>query len=158
VDGNFGVQLTPEFSVGLSYDKYFYQTLYKNLSPVANIEQRGSLILDYDKDRFDISTTVNWIGARNLRPYGYKDRFNVTDGTNQTSRKNGHSPDFFTVDFQSVFKLTKDSSFTFGVRNLFDYTQTESPLYFNGSGEFDVNHIWGPLMGRQVYAGIKSIF
>lgn len=158
LDSSMGIQVTPEFSVGLTYEKYLYQTLYKNLSPVANIEQRSSLLLDFDKDRFDISTTINWVGARNLAPYGYKDRFNITDGTNQTSRKKGHAPDFFTVDLQAVYKMTTDSSLTLGVRNLFDYTQSESPLYFNGAGEFDVNNIWGPLIGRQVYAGVKSVF
>lgn len=158
LDGSIGWQVTPEFSVGLTYEKYLYQELYKRLSPVANIEQRSSLILDYDKDKFDVSTTITWIGARNLEPYGYKDRFNIFDGTNVSSQKRGHAPDFFTVDLQGVYKLTKDTSLTVGARNLFDYVQTESPLYFNSAGEFDVNHVWGPLIGRQVYAGLKSVF
>lgn len=36
--------------------------------------------------------------------------------------------------------------------------QTESPLYFNNAGDFDVAHVWGPLQGRQLYAGLKSVF
>lgn len=33
----------------------------------------------------------------------------------------------------------------------------ETPLFFDG-GEYDVAHIYGPLRGRELYAGVKYKF
>ena len=46
------------------------------------------------------------------------------------------------------------------VSNLFGYTQAEdmeTPLFYEG-GEYDVAHIYGPLRGREAYAGVKYTF
>ena len=48
-----------------------------------------------------------------------------------------------------------------GVSNLFDYTQAgdeETPLFYDAEGAFDVGYIYGPLRGREIYAGMKLTF
>jgi len=46
-----------------------------------------------------------------------------------------------------------------GADNLLDYTQTvsgsDSPLFWDKDGGYDVSHIWGPLRGRQAYLGLR---
>ena len=44
-----------------------------------------------------------------------------------------------------------------GAENLFDYTQDHPVLDPERSfgNEFDATRIWGPVMGRRVYAGIR---
>lgn len=48
-----------------------------------------------------------------------------------------------------------------GVSNLLDYTQAgdeDTPLFFDADGGFDVGYIYGPLRGREIYAGLKMEF
>ncbi len=45
-----------------------------------------------------------------------------------------------------------------GVSNLFEYTQIDegkTPLFYDADGNFDVGYIYGPLHGREFYAGIE---
>jgi outer membrane receptor protein involved in Fe transport len=158
IDGSFGVQVTPEWKLGVTAEKYFYQDIYKELLIVAAIEERLSFLADWDKGKWDISTTLNWIGTRDLNDYGYGDHYNTYGGTSAGSKKRRYSPAFMTVDLNIAYELNKTTTLSLGAKNLFDYVQTESPLYFNSAGDFDVAHVWGPLQGRQLYAGLKSVF
>lgn len=158
IDGSFGIQVTPELKLGLTAEKYFYQDMYKELLIVAAIEERVSFLADWDHGKWDISTSVTWTGTRDLHQYGYDDRYDSYDGTNASSKKRRYSPMFITTDINFGYEYTKDLTVYFGAKNLFDYTQTESPLYFNSNGDFDVANVWGPLQGRQIYVGAKSVF
>lgn len=158
IDGSFGIQVTPELKLGLTAEKYFYQDLYKELLIVAAVEERVSFLADWDYGKWDISTTVTWTGTRDLHKYGYDDRYDRYDGTNASSKKRRFSPSFITTDINFGYEFTKDLTIYFGAKNLFDYTQSESPLYFSSNGDFDVANVWGPLQGRQFYLGAKSVF
>ena len=61
-----------------------------------------------------------------------------------------------TIDLKATYTLNNDYKIYSGVRNLTDYTQEESPLFFDSHGDFDVTHIYGPLRGRQVYVGVMA--
>lgn len=78
------------------------------------------------------------------------------------SRKRTRSPWYGVVDIALKQELTTGVSLLAGVDNLLDFHQAdiESPLYFpaqsDGSpGDVDVIYVWGPLMGRLVYAGLQ---
>lgn len=158
IDASFGYKVTPDLKLGLVAEKYFYQNRYKKLLITAAVEERVSLLMDWDKGAWDVNSTLTWTGTRDLHDYGYEDHYNTFDGTNPGSKKDRYSPQFFTVDVNVSYELNKQTNLYFGAKNLFDYTQTESPLYFNSNGDFDVAHTWGPLQGRQLYAGLKSVF
>ncbi len=67
-----------------------------------------------------------------------------------------HSP-FFAVYFFQVTKNTHRFDIYAGVENIFDYKQKDPILNPGdpfGTG-FDSSRIWGPLMGRKIYAGIR---
>jgi outer membrane cobalamin receptor len=77
-------------------------------------------------------------------------------GMNGYRSQEAYSP-AFPVYFAQATKNSKRFDIYIGVENLFDYKQKD-PIYgwnnpFNE--EFDSSLIWGPLMGRKLYAGIR---
>ncbi len=153
-------QFFPFLQLGASYEHFFYSNRYKGLLPVAAIEDRVRLLADFEMDGWEGNVTVNFVAGRDLAPYNYGNRFNVWDGVTASSPKGTSAPAFATVDLRVAKKINNEISFYAGVKNLFDYTQTkrESPLYFDAAGNLDVIHIWGPLRGRQIYAGLQAKF
>lgn len=139
------------------YEIYRYDDAYKSHLSLAAIEQRARFSVDYETNGWELYTEAVWVGARDLSPYGYSDRYNDLA---RTSPKNTTSPVFTTVDLKISKKLTKNFSMYAGAKNLFDYVQTdtESPLFYDADGNPDANHIWGPLRGRMTYIGLKATF
>ncbi len=160
VDALASYQLFTSLQVGAGYEHFFYSQRYKSLLPTAAIEDRARFLADFSHDGWEGNLTVNVIGARDLAPYNYGNRFNIWDGTTASAPKGTTAPVWATVDIRVAKKIGDEVSLNFGVKNLFDYTQTktESPLFFDSAGGFDVLHIWGPLRGRQIYAGLQAKF
>jgi outer membrane receptor for ferrienterochelin and colicins len=124
------------------------------------VEQQVQAMLNYEGHGYEGMLSATWTAARDLAPYGYADRYNAYDGTTASAPKSTQSPAFTTVDFKLSKEISKTFSLYAGVKNLFDYVQTdkESPLLYDANGEYDVGHIWGPLRGRMTYAGINGKF
>ncbi len=164
--GNFdvlaGYQLGKYFSVSSSYELFNYQDRYKRLLGFAAVEDRVRLLLGYDDDEKGWSADLDatWIGSRDLKPYGYGDRYNVYDGTTLSDPKSTHAPSYYTMNFRLSKKLKEDFILYSGVKNILDYTQTddETPLFYDSNGGFDVGHLWGPLRGREIYFGASLKF
>lgn len=95
--------------------------------------------------KFD--ATLNWFGEKRLPS---------SEGAPKEWQRSSFSPDFFTVNLQ-VNKVFKNQLELFvGVDNLFDFRQknpivnAENPY----SPYFDSNYVWGPIFGRNIYAGL----
>ena len=69
---------------------------------------------------------------------------------------NGFSPDYITIHTQVTRKFKKWDAYL-GVENLTGYTQKHPILGYDAPFDpgFDAGVIWGPLLGRMVYAGIR---
>ena len=68
------------------------------------------------------------------------------------------SPDFYIMNVQ-VTKRFKDFHIYIGVENLTNYTQ-KSPIISADkpfSKDFDASEIWGPVIGRKIYGGIRWV-
>jgi len=109
--------------------------------------------------RFTFSSDVQCIPSRNLLPYGYGGHYNqFVDGV-ASDPKLTTAPTYFVVNAKAVYHLNSHVEFYAGGENLFNYTQAGSahdePHYFDQYGNFNTAHIWGPLRGRQMYAGIR---
>lgn len=152
-----GYELMEGLNLSGVYEMYRYDDLYKSHLSLASIEQRARFSVDYDINGWELYTEATWVGARDLTPYGYTDRYNDLA---LTSPKNTTAPAYTTVDLKISKELDKNFSFYAGAKNLFDtlQTDTESPLFYDAQGGFDSAHIWGPLRGRMVYAGLKATF
>jgi len=155
-----GYQLTPEFSIGASYEYFHYDDEYKAAQFLAEIEQRAKLMLDYESNGWAANMTAVWVGSRDLSEYGYEG-YNIWDGDTASSLKDTDAPAYYTVDFKVSKDINKNFTLYAGVQNLFDYTQAgegDSPLFYDDAGEYDVGFIYGPLRGRQMYAGLQAKF
>lgn len=152
-----GYAINDAFTVSGGYEQYWYDDTYKNLLYIAAVEKRARFMVDYEKNGWDALLQATWIGSRDLEPYGYGDRYN---DESLNDPKNTKAPSYTTVDVKISKEISKNMSIYTGVKNLFDYTQTEkeSPLFYDASAEYDVGHIWGPLRGRMSYMGIKAKF
>lgn len=120
-----------------------------------------------NKYKMEKPLTSRYRGLVNLA-YATKFRkwvFDVTAQFNGPSRlpgMNGYdSPkresSSFPIYFAQITKNSKRFDVYLGVENIFDYKQ-KNPIidYENPFGQnFDSSLIWGPLMGRKIYAGIR---
>lgn len=89
--------------------------------------------------------TLQWEGAKNL-PVEAGGNAEVID----------RSPDFFTIMSQ-ITRVFKVWEVYLGAENLLGYTQRNLILGSQNpfSEGFDANRIWGPVMGRRVYIGVR---
>lgn len=156
-DISIGYEVMEGLNLSGMYEMYSYDNTYKSHLSLAAIEQRARFSVDYKVKGWELYTEASWVGARDLSPYGYTSRY---DDNTSTFAKNTTAPAYITVDLKISKEIDKNFSVYAGAKNLFDYVQTdtESPLFYNASGEPDANHIWGPLRGRMLYMGVKAIF
>jgi len=161
-DAVVGYQLTSAFLLGGSYERFWYPEGYQKLLPFAAIEDRLRILVDYEAGDWTWNVTANIVGPRDLRKYNYENRYNIKDGNGDLSaHKLLDAPAFVTFDAKINYQVDKAITVYAGVKNLLDYTQAkrENPLYWDGTTkEYDVIHVWGPLRGREVYAGLIAKF
>ncbi len=163
ISGNYNFGEHNHWSVSGTLEHFFYDKNYRSTFAVMPIEERIRLGLDYSGHGWEGSLSTAWVGSRKFSDYpgaAYDEQY---EKTGQAEKKgNGKSsPSFYTVDFKISKELDKSLTLYAGVNNLFDYTQTKdgsSPLFYNDADEVDVTHIWGPLRGRTIYAGLKAKF
>ncbi len=154
-DAVVGYQLTKSVTLGASFERFFYNPRYKSLLPFAAIENRARVLIDYEAGPFDFNFTATLVGARDLAPYQYGDRFNDLA---KTSSKLLNAPAFLSMDTRLSIALGKEMKLYAGIKNLSGYTQaqTENALFFDPAGNYDVIHLWGPLRGREFYMGLSA--
>lgn len=156
-----GYQVTEWLNLGASYEHFEFDKEYKAAQFLAQIEDRARLMLDVDYAGWDFSATGTWIGSRDLSEYGYEGWNRLADIGDASKAKDTDASAYYTVDLRLSKELGETFSLYGGVKNLFDYTQAEdeeSPLFFDADGGYDVGFIYGPLRGRQFYAGIQGKF
>lgn len=160
-DGVVGYQVTDSILIGASYEHFWYPLSYQQLLPFAAIEDRIKLLVDYEAGAWMWNVTANIVGPRDLRRYNYENRFNVKPAVGTpTDQKLLDAPAFLTLDAKVSYQVDKEIGVYVGVKNLLDYTQAkrENSLFWDANGEYDVIHVWGPLRGREVYAGMTAKF
>ncbi len=155
-------QVLPSWAIFVGYDHFLLTDNFASTLPTAAIEDRVIFQSDnHFTDKIEFLTKVTLTGSRSLTRYDYGEHYNTFDGTNVSNQKRQKAPSFFTIDVNLNYKLQKHLAFSAGILNLFDYTQThagDSPLTWvehePGDVHLDNFHIWGPTMGRQLFAGL----
>jgi outer membrane receptor protein involved in Fe transport len=156
-----GYQLTPELSIGGSFEYFSYDDAYKSHQFLAQIEERAKLMVDYESNGWVANLTATWVGSRDLSEYGYEGWNRLADIGDSNLAKDTNAPDYYTVDMKVSKEVNKNFTLYAGVKNLFDYTQAgdeDTPLFYDADGGYDVGYIYGPLRGRQFYAGLQAKF
>ncbi|NTW23404.1 MAG: TonB-dependent receptor [Lentimicrobium sp.] len=111
---------------------------------------KGLLTLSYatrfEKWKFDFTGQYN---GKTRLPLG-------VDFPEHLDYENGYSPDYITIHTQVTRKFKKWDTYL-GVENLTGFTQEHPVLGYDAPFEpgFDAGIIWGPLLGRMFYAGIR---
>lgn len=161
IDLAMGYQFTDELLVNFTIESYDYDDNFKSSYAIAPVEQRITTSIDYDINGWDIFFSAAWVGSRDLNEYGYAG----SDVLGSSKAKPTTAPSYFTADMRIAKELSESLTVYAGGKNLFDYTQAgdeSSPLFWDSVGDadagYDVAYIYGPLRGREFYAGIKWAF
>ncbi|GGP68378.1 TonB-dependent receptor plug domain-containing protein [Shewanella saliphila] len=158
-----GYRLTDDLTLNLTGEMFDYDSVFQSSYAVAPIEERITLSADWDINGWDFFANVVWVGSRDLSDYGYEgyNRLLSTGEVDPDSEKSTDAPSYFTVDLRVSYELNDYLSLYSGVTNLLDYTQAgdeDTPLFYDADGAYDVGYIYGPLRGREIYAGMKYTF
>ena len=146
-----------ELGIGIAHQEI--PNSFKAVELVAAQETEVNGRISITTKHFTFSSDIQWIASRNLVPYGYDGHFNQFVDGEASSPKLTTAPSYFVVNAKAVYHMKRHWEFYVGAENLFNYTQAGSahdePHYFDQYGNFNTSHIWGPLRGRQMYAGIR---
>lgn len=98
-------------------------------------------------DRWKFDLTLNWFGSRRL-PH--------STGVPAEYERQEWSPDYFTVNAQINKSFSNGLEIFVGADNLLDFRQLDPIVSADdpGSAYFDANFAWGPIFGRNIYAGL----
>ncbi|MFQ6371166.1 TonB-dependent receptor plug domain-containing protein [Shewanella sp. YIC-542] len=158
-----GYQLLDNLTLNLTLENFNYDDTFKSSYAIAPVEQRVTFAVDWDVAGWDIYSSLVWIGSRDLNDFGYEgyNRLLADGSVDPTSKKSTDAPSYYTLDIKATYHLSDTMSLYVGASNLLDYTQvndSDSPLFYDGDGNFDVAYIYGPLRGREAYIGLKMDF
>lgn len=157
ISGNISLGAHNHWTLSGTIEAFQYDKNYRQTFAVIPVEQRIRLGVDYAGHGWEGNISGAWIGSRNYSDYPSAEYNQHYNKKNKQDSKGNSSPAYYTVDAKLSKSLSKTFTVYGGVNNLFDYTQTssgDSPLFYNENNEWDVVHIWGPLRGRVVYAGV----
>lgn len=151
-------QLTNNLLVSTMFESIDYNDSFKQAFGVVPIEQRINFTADWEVANWDMFFSVSRIGSRNLNEYATEsDAAFDAAGKFPKSRT---AESYWLMDVKFSTELNNGLTVYFGANNLLDYTQVndmETPLIFVDGG-YDVADIYGPLRGREAYAGLKWKF
>lgn len=132
---------------------------FKAVELIAAQETELNGSVDINSEPFTIHGDVTWIASRNLLPYGYGDQYSQFLNGVASDPKLTVAPSYFVINAKADYSLTSNLDLYVGAENLLNYTQAGSahdePHFFDSEGNFNTSHIWGPLRGRQLYAGVR---
>jgi outer membrane receptor protein involved in Fe transport len=144
-------ELIKRLDMRLAYRWYDVKTTYGDelLAKPFVATHRAFANLAYEtRSNWKFDVTVNWQGQK---------RVPSTDANPVEYQRASKSPDFYLVNAQ-ITKVWKEKFDVYlGTENLFNYKQ-ENPIIAADnpfSESFDASLIWGPVMGRNVYLGIR---
>ncbi|BFM14702.1 TonB-dependent receptor [Maricurvus nonylphenolicus] len=151
-------QLRDNLTLSAVLESFNYNDEFKQSYGVVPVEQRINLGVDWEISGWDIFVSGTWVGSRDLSDYGVPQEPTFDAAGNFAKSNNAES--YWTVDMRVSKEVSEGVQLYFGVTNLTDYNQAEdmeTPLFYEDGG-YDVAHIYGPLRGREAYAGVKFTF
>lgn len=144
-------ELIKRLDLRLAYRWYDVQTTYSGtlLSKPFVSTNRAFINLAYQtRNYWSFDFTLNWQGSK---------RIPSTMANPIEYQLAGRSPSFFIANMQVSKNWSKKFEIYAGVENLFNFRQ-EDPIIASSepfSEYFDATMIWGPIFGRNIYAGLR---
>lgn len=147
-----------DITLGLTAENYSYSNEFKQSFGVVPVERRAIMTFDWEFNDIDFFASATWVGSRDLSEFGTPGH--PTFDAAGLLPMSTNAPAYWTVATRISKQVTENINVYIGANNLFDYTQAgdmQSPLFFEDGG-YDVAYIYGPMRGREAYAGIKVTF
>jgi outer membrane receptor for ferrienterochelin and colicins len=156
--GSWQITARTALTVGAEAYQYDFNAADFQGSLFARPDYRMSFAMEHLQGPLNLSLKATFTGPQDLaRFYNYANnqRYDLNG-----SPKSGVSPSFWQVDLHARYQISKSVAAYLGVNNLLDYKQADkdSFLWIDPTGALDVTHIWGPILGRSVTAGIQVAF
>lgn len=122
-----------------------------NKALVARNKALANLAWKDFSEKWKFDATLQWEGPKNL-PMAAGHQHNSSDEATIVSK----SPSFYQLMAQ-ITRIFKVWEIYIGGENLLDYTQHHVILGADNpfGNNFDATQVWGPVMGRRIYAGIR---
>ena len=147
----YGVELTKALELKLAYKWYHIKTDYKDglkekpLTPNNRVLINLGYITNFDKWKFDL--TGHWFDTS---------RIPSTSNNIPENRPPSISKSYYTINGQITRNFKKVEVYT-GVENILNYKQNNPIIAANdpNGSNFDASLIWGPVMGRNIYFGLR---
>ncbi len=153
IQAQIDYEIIPKFDMRIAYRFNDVKTKYKFIDDILQkplvARQRAFLNLAYETAglwKFD--ATLNWQGTK---------RIPSTETNPVSYQREIQSPNFFVVNAQVSKMFANKLDIYCGVENLLNYKQDDPIISVeNPFGEyFDSSLIWGPVFGRNIYAGLR---
>ena len=149
--GQVDYELVKRFDVRLAYRWFDVKTTYDGdlrLKPLLS-RHRFFINLAYESRKYwKVDYTMNWQG---------KKRIPDTYNNPEPYRLSEYSPGFPVMNLQVSKTWLEKLNVYVGVENLLNYTQKDPILASEDpfGPYFDSSMAWGPIFGRNIYAGIR---
>lgn len=144
-------EVLPRLDARLAYRWFDVKTTYDGVlrqKPLVS-SHRAFINMAYEtRNYWKFDATLNWQGQK---------RIPITSGNPAEYQLPENSPHFVMVNTQISKKWWEKFEVYLGVENVLNYTQ-EDPILASGDpfGDyFDSSLVWGPIFGRNVYAGLR---
>jgi len=123
---------------------YKHELLAKPLSS----KHRAFLNIGYEtSSKWKFDATINWQGQKRIPLYNEPSQHNL----------NNYSPDFYMLNAQISKEWSDIFELYVGAENILNYRQNNPILGSDNpfGNSFDASLVWGPILGRNVYFGIR---
>lgn len=152
LQGQLDYEPVRKLDVRLAYRWYDVKTTYgttlKQRPLIA--AHRAFVNIGYEtKNMWRFDYTVQWVGQKRVPV--------MRDDNSGLLVKDGASPSFIQMNAQVSKTWNEDFEIYIGGENLTNYLQ-QMPVLGSGNpfgNGFDASMIWGPVMGRNIYAGLR---
>lgn len=151
IQTQFDIAVLKNLDLRLAYRYNDVKTDFKagKLEKPLSSKHRAFINIGFETGKiWKFDYTLNWQGPK---------RIPDTSINPEEFRLQEYSPDFITMNFQ-VTKVWKDVFELYaGAENILDYTQHHAILSASDpfGDYFDGSMIWGPVMGRNIYFGMR---
>ncbi len=149
----FDYELLHNLNIRLAYRYYFVMTTYR-----GDLEQkplvpahRAFANVDYaTRNKWKFDYTIQWISTQRTPGVTHEHSGITSGGVNE-------SPSFLQMNVQVSKAFTDVFEVYMGGENLTNYMQHDAILGASDpfGPKFDASLIWGPMMGRNIYAGMR---
>ena len=151
LQAEYSIELTKALELKTAYKWYNIKTNYsgnlkdKPLTPKNRVLVNLGYITNFDKWKFDL--TLHWYGTSRLPSTASNRQENIIPNASSS----------FHVFNTQVTRTFKKLEIYSGVENVLNYKQNHPIIAAdNPNGDnFDASMIWGPIMGRNIYFGLR---